>query len=62
MARAWLFQARQRHEQSVSSEALDAWEARPMVIGTSGDDQAPRQTGANKAMEEVEYETVSAPH
>ncbi|MGH8070549.1 MAG: hypothetical protein ACRERE_35980 [Candidatus Entotheonellia bacterium] len=62
MARAWLFQPRQRHAQPVSSEAFDAWEARPIVISTSGDVQAPRQTGADKAMEEVECETVSARH
>jgi hypothetical protein len=60
MARAWLCQPRQRHEQPVSSEALDAWEARPIAVSTSGNAQVPQQTGADKAIEEVEYETASA--
>jgi hypothetical protein len=62
MARAWLCQPRQRHEQPGSSEALDAWEARPITVSTPEDVQAPRQTNADKAMEEAEYETVSARH
>jgi hypothetical protein len=60
MVRAWLFQRRQHRDQPLSPETLDSWETRPMVISKSGDLQAPRGTGPDKAMEEAEHETVPA--
>jgi hypothetical protein len=55
---AWLFRARQRPERPLSPEALDAWEARPLVVS---DLQTPREAGVDRATEGVERETASAP-
>jgi hypothetical protein len=55
---AWLFRARQRRERPLSPEALDAWEARPVVVS---DAHIPQEAGVDHAMEGVEHETVSAP-
>jgi hypothetical protein len=59
MVRVGLFRPRPRPEAPVSPEALDAWEARPLVINTAGDRRALRETTADKIAEETERETVS---
>jgi hypothetical protein len=59
--RAWSFQRRQRRDQPLSPpETLDSWETRPLSISRFGDLYAPRETGPDKAAEEVEHETVPA--
>jgi hypothetical protein len=57
--RAWLLPPHPRPAEPVSPEALDAWEARPLVISNARDTRAPRETGVDKAVEVVEHETVS---
>jgi hypothetical protein len=60
--RAWLFQPRQRPaEPPMSPEALDAWEARPLIISKSGDMPVLREAGTDGAVEVVDRETASAP-
>jgi hypothetical protein len=59
--RAWRFRTRQRPAASMSPAALDAWEARPLIIGNSGDVLALREPRADKVVEGLERETVSAP-
>jgi hypothetical protein len=56
--RAWLFQP--RLAAPMSPEALDAWEARPLIISNSEDMPMQREAGTDKAVEVVERETVSA--
>jgi hypothetical protein len=58
--RASLFPPRQCPAQPVSPADLDAWEARPLTLGNAEDTQALRDTGVDKAMEEVEHVTLSA--
>jgi hypothetical protein len=58
--RAWLFRTRQRPAASMSPEVLDAWEARPLIIGNSGDMPTLREAGTGKVVERGERETVSA--
>jgi hypothetical protein len=57
--RAWLFQPRQQPAAPLSPEALDAWEARPLIIRNSGDTPVLREAGTDKAVEVVDRETVS---
>jgi hypothetical protein len=56
----WLFQRRQRCNQPVSREILDAWETRPFTISKCETLQAPPATDPKEAVEEVEHETVLA--
>jgi hypothetical protein len=42
----------------MSAEALDAWEARPIVITTSGAPRTLRETGIDNVVEASEHETV----
>jgi hypothetical protein len=58
VVRGWLLQRHQRPAQPVSAEALDAWEARPIVISTSGTPRALRETGIDNVVEASEHETV----
>jgi hypothetical protein len=39
----------------VSPAALDAWEARPLTLSNAKDTRALRETGADKAVEEIEH-------
>jgi hypothetical protein len=58
--RAALFRTRRRPAESGSLSALDAWEARPLTLSNTEDTRVLRQTGAEKAVEEIEHETLSA--
>jgi hypothetical protein len=58
--RAWLFQPCQQPAAPMSPEALDAWEARPLIIHNSGDRAVLREAGTEKAVEVLDRETVSA--
>lgn len=58
--RAALFPPRQRPEEPVSPAVLDAWEARPLTLSNAEDTRVVRETGANKVVEEIEHETLSA--
>jgi hypothetical protein len=58
--RASLLPPRRRPAQPASPAALDAWEARPLTLGNAEDTRALRDTGVDKAMEEVELVTLSA--
>jgi hypothetical protein len=58
--RATLFPPRQRPAELVSPATLDAWEARPLTLSDTEDTRASRETGADKAVEETEHETLSA--
>jgi hypothetical protein len=60
MVRAWLFQRQQLPTEAVSPAALDAWEARPLILSDAEDTRALRETGADAAAEEVEHEAASA--
>jgi hypothetical protein len=59
LVQTWLFRPHQCPERPVSPKALDAWEARPIVISTAGEARAPRATDADKAAEDREDEMVS---
>jgi hypothetical protein len=58
--RASLFLTRQRPAEPVSPAALDAWEARSLTLSNAEDTRASRETGADKTVEEIEHETLSA--
>ena len=58
--RASLFLTRQRPAEPVSPAALDAWEVRPLTFSNAEDTRVLRETGADKVVEEIEHETVSA--
>ena len=58
--RASLFLTRQRPAEPVSPAVLDAWEARPLTLSNAEDTPALRETGADKVVEEIEHETLSA--
>jgi len=58
--RAALFQPRQRPGEPVSPAVLDAWEARPLTLSNAEDTRVLRETGADKVVEEIEHETLSA--
>jgi hypothetical protein len=57
---ASLFRPRQRPAEPTSPAALDAWEARPLILGNAESTPGLRETCAAKAVEEVEHETVLA--
>lgn len=58
--RAALFPLRQRPAEPVSPAVLDAWEARPLTLSNAEDTRVLRETGADKVVEEIEHETLSA--
>jgi hypothetical protein len=58
--RAALFPPRQRPAEPVSPAVLDAWEARPLTLSNAEDTRVLRETGADKVVEEIEHETLSA--
>jgi hypothetical protein len=58
---ASLFRLRQRPAEPTSPAALDAWEARPLILGSAESTAGRRETCGAKAAEEVEHETVLAP-
>jgi hypothetical protein len=58
--RTSLFLTHQRPAAPVSPAALDAWEARPLTLGKAEDARALRGIDTDKAMEEVDHETLSA--
>jgi hypothetical protein len=57
--RASLFRTPQRPAEPVSPADLDAWEVRPLTLRSAEDARASRETGADKAVEEAEHETLS---
>jgi hypothetical protein len=58
--RASLFWTLRRPAEPASPAALDAWEARPLTLSNAEDTRVLRETGADKAVEEIEHETLSA--
>jgi hypothetical protein len=58
--RASLFLTRQRPAEPVSPAVLDAWEVRPLTFSNAEDTRVLREIGADKVVEEIEHETVSA--
>jgi hypothetical protein len=56
--RGWLLRRYQRPAKPMSAEALDAWEARPIVINTSEASCALREAGIANVVEPSEHETV----
>jgi hypothetical protein len=58
--RGWLFRTRQRPAAPMSPEVLDAWEARPLIIGNAGAMPTLREAGTDKVVEGVEREMVAA--
>jgi hypothetical protein len=58
--RAALFPPRQRPAEPVSPAVLDAWEARPLTLSNAEDTRVLRETGADKVVDEIEHETLSA--
>jgi len=58
--RASLFPTRQRAAEPVSPAVLDAWEARSLTLSNAEDTRVWRETGADKVVEEIEHETLTA--
>jgi len=58
--RASLFRTRQHPAEPASPAVLDAWEARPLTLSNAEDTRVLRETGADKVVEEIEHETLSA--
>jgi len=58
--RAVLFPPGQRPAEPVSPAALDAWEERPLTLSDTEDTRPSWETGADKAVAEIEHETLSA--
>jgi hypothetical protein len=58
LVRRGLFRRHQPPAEPMSAEALDAWEARPIVINTFGAPGALRETGIDNVAEASEHEPV----
>jgi hypothetical protein len=55
--RLWLVPRRQPPKLSRSAEALDTWEARPLLISKAGNSGVPHKTGSELTMQDVEHDT-----